>query len=293
MPVKLFAKKLVEEIWGGELIQEEIKEQELMEEEQLPISLPSQISQSSSNSSSTSGDDTFPDEHYGIMDVASAALTSFMEEDDDHFLFPTDQLEEELATANQEMMTATSTTTTTEVQEETDNHTVAESVMSVPSLQTAVTTSTTSSRSTRGERAKRRLQLSPEPALQAEPAATTTTTTSKTTPAASTSTKKKTTAKKKASAKRKVEPLAKQVIPGSGRGARQKMFSWDDRMVQLQDYKDQFGHIVIPTVRRDPYYNLGLWLAAQRSLYRKNSLRKERLGDLRKLGCVGFGGPGG
>jgi len=282
MPVKLFAKKLVEDTWGGELIQEEIKEEEL------PIT--SEISHSSSSSSSACGD-------YGIMDVHSAALTSFMEDDDDHFLFPTDQLEEELATANQEMMmTATVASTTTEVQEETDNHTVAESV---PSLQTAVTTSAKSSRPTRGERAKRGRQLSPEPTLQSEPAATASST-STATPAVAASTsattstsKKKAAAKKKASTKKKVEPLAKQVIPGSGRGARQKMFTWVDRMVQLADYKKTFGHIAIPTVRRDPYYNLGLWLAAQRSLYRKNSLRKERLSDLRELGCVGFGGPGG
>lgn len=81
--------------------------------------------------------------------------------------------------------------------------------------------------------------------------------------------------------------------PAGMRGSRIACFTWADRMVQLQEYKDLFGHLKVPTAKKGKYYTLGAWLAAQKSLYKKGTLKKERLADLRALGCVGFGGPAG
>lgn len=275
VPVVVFAKKLVEQYWGGVLIEDVPKKQN-------NFGIPRRTTV----------------EQYGtpIMDAASAALLG--DDDDDHMLFTTDQLEEDLNGTAHRVTNGSSNHMFQDAQEylpendqfydarqDVDNETTAAD--SIPSLHTAQS----------GRSSKRRRKPSPklrqQPQQQqqrqrqffapADP------------PKPPPKARKKVAPKKKTPAvpKRKIEPLAKQVIPGSGRGARQKMFTWDDRMVQLAEYKEKFGHIAIPTVRRDPYYNLGLWLAAQRSLYRKNSLRKERLNDLRKLGCVGFGGPGG
>lgn len=220
--------------------------------------------------------------------------------DDDPFLFTTDQLEEELNTANNELLL--------------DSHTPTTTADSVPSLQTA-DSGEESGRPKRKRKPSPKAQLVQEeserqqttqhpkqskrrtktiaivePTLSEQP----TKTTSRKPPkqrkpppvkaAASTSTKKR----KKTIFKAKYEPLAPQVHPSRGQN-RQKTFTWADRMVQLADYKSKFGHVAIPTVRRDPYYNLGLWLAAQRSLHRKNNLKKDRLDELRQLGCVGFG----
>ena len=81
--------------------------------------------------------------------------------------------------------------------------------------------------------------------------------------------------------------------PGGMRGNRIACFTWEDRMVQLKEYSDLFGHLKVPTAKKGQYYTLGAWLAAQKSLYKKGTLKTERLADLRSLGCVGFGGPAG
>ncbi|CAB9504714.1 expressed unknown protein [Seminavis robusta] len=94
----------------------------------------------------------------------------------------------------------------------------------------------------------------------------------------------------------KYHPTKKRYKPGPKANpkatyARQKLFTWEDRMEQLTAWKDENGHLKIPTIRGRSDYNLGLWMAAQRSLYKKKTLRKERLVDLRRLGAHGFDGP--
>lgn len=200
--------------------------------------------------------------------------------DDDPFLFTADQLEAELNVADSGVLDTSD-----------EGDTAADSV---PSLQTS--DSGESGRPKRKRKPSTRLQeatqqhqqqtraakpalVAPEPEPATEPPKT-----------ASKQRKPPTKRRKSSTFKKKYEPLAPQVIPSKAN--RQKLFTWSDRMVQLAEYKEKFGHVAIPTVRRDPYYNLGLWLAAQRSLYRKNSLKKERLAELRELGCVGFGSGG-
>jgi Helicase associated domain len=195
--------------------------------------------------------------------------------DDDPFLFTADQLEEELIAANSGVLDTSD-----------GGDTAADSV---PSLQTA--DSNESGRPKRKRKPSTRLQEAnrqqSEQQSKAKPAVVPPEPEPAPAPPKPTPKERKPPAKRRKSVKKKYEPLAPQVIPS--RSNRQKLFTWSDRMVQLADYKEKFGHVAIPTVRRDPYYNLGLWLAAQRSLYRKNSLKKERLNELRELGCVGFG----
>lgn len=290
MPVVEFARKLVEDVWGGELIEEEVlvdnsehkqpKEEQPEQQEAISHSNSNDSHDSSTHNStpiqvvsedySHEEEEEEDDDNHSVMDVASATLQGMGDLDDDHMLFTTDQLEEDLNGAP----VATQTNGIHELDRYEldlgdDGTLTAQTIdSSVPSLATAVTT--TSSKRKR------------KPTTKAL---------STTTAPAPKHTKKAPKRRKKSPVKKHVEPLAPQVHSGSGRGGRHKMFTWADRMVQLADYKKEFGHIAIPTVRRDPYYNLGLWLAAQRSLYRKNSLRKDRLQDLRDLGCLGFGGP--
>lgn len=97
--------------------------------------------------------------------------------------------------------------------------------------------------------------------------------------------------KRKAPSAPRAAPAPKK--PAGMRGNRIACFTWEDRMVQLKEYSDIFGHLKVPTAKKGQYYTLGAWLAAQKSLYKKGTLKKERLADLRRLGCVGFGGPAG
>ncbi|CAB9516929.1 expressed unknown protein [Seminavis robusta] len=73
--------------------------------------------------------------------------------------------------------------------------------------------------------------------------------------------------------------------------ARQKLFTWDDRIEQLTAWKNEHGHLKIPTNLGRPDRSLGLWLAAQRSLYSRDNIRQDRLDELRRLGANGFDGP--
>ncbi|CAB9499486.1 helicase [Seminavis robusta] len=68
-----------------------------------------------------------------------------------------------------------------------------------------------------------------------------------------------------------------------------KLYTWEDRLVQLEDWKKEHGHLNIP--RKQQNYDLGAWLLAQRSLYLRGIIRKERLADLHRLGVPGFGIP--
>ena len=70
-------------------------------------------------------------------------------------------------------------------------------------------------------------------------------------------------------------------------------FTWDERMEQLQAHRDLHGHNEVPTTKyNNPHKELGQWLAAQRSLYKYGKMKKERVMDLRRLGCSSFGGGG-
>ncbi|CAB9506371.1 Probable chromatin-remodeling complex ATPase chain [Seminavis robusta] len=60
------------------------------------------------------------------------------------------------------------------------------------------------------------------------------------------------------------------------------------RITQLKKWKKAHGHLKVPVVRGSA--DLGAWMAAQRSLYRKGTLHEARLADLRRLGASGFGG---
>ena len=73
------------------------------------------------------------------------------------------------------------------------------------------------------------------------------------------------------------------------RKQRQNMFTFEDRILQLQKYKNIHGHADVPAIKKSPDYNLGLWLAAQRSLYKSNKMKPDRLDELRRLSCAGFG----
>lgn len=82
--------------------------------------------------------------------------------------------------------------------------------------------------------------------------------------------------------------------PGKGRSQpRSGCFTFEDRQVQMKEFFEIHGHLKVPTAKQGIYYNLGAWLAAQKSLYRKGGLKSDRLKVLRELGCVGFGGPAG
>ena len=247
--------------------------------------------------------------------------------DDDPFLFSADQLEEELNTANSELFLNANEVSLEEDRESTEGDSVP-SLETTDSESSGrgkrkrkptakaqqqqeqqhhqddeddewfepqpqpKTKASSRSRSRSKSKAKKPEPVSivvpedstPAPELVPTPASSSSTSTSKSTK------ERKPPAKRRRNSglNKKYEPLAPQVIPS--RANRAKLFTWADRMVQLAEYKAKFGHVAIPTVRRDPYYNLGLWLAAQRSLYRKNTLKKERLTELRELGCVGFGG---
>jgi len=70
--------------------------------------------------------------------------------------------------------------------------------------------------------------------------------------------------------------------------------AWPERLNQLREFKKQYGHMQISTSKtNNPWMNLGSWLAAQKSLYKKAQLKEDRLKILQDLGCIGFGGPAG
>jgi len=71
-------------------------------------------------------------------------------------------------------------------------------------------------------------------------------------------------------------------------GFRRRHTKFQDRVEQLKAFKNLRGHAHVTTEKGSPSRALGIWLAHQRSYFKKGKLRRERLEILRGLNCPGF-----
>ena len=58
--------------------------------------------------------------------------------------------------------------------------------------------------------------------------------------------------------------------------ANPKTVSWQERIAQLTSFKLKYGLLEIPTSRLNPDFKLGGWLAAQRSLQKRENEQRTR-----------------
>lgn len=71
-------------------------------------------------------------------------------------------------------------------------------------------------------------------------------------------------------------------VEGTGT-PRQKEETWNARLEQIKQYKDEHGHCNVPgTFAKDPV--LGRWVGTQRTSYRRGQMRKDRVDALEALG---------
>ena len=228
MPVITFARKLVEEVWGGHLTEEEILKKQATPADDDTDALMNSSPADHLQRSASGNDNRIHTRHDDD------------EEEDEHMLFTTDQLEADASggpsyhrrreyyhegsaqasgarrrRASQKFMDALEDEEALQEEYRWGAHRLDgdefydahESVQdSMPSLHTAVS-SVSRARSVYGK--KKRKKRGPN---------------------------------KKAAPKK-----------ASMRGNRQGCFTWQDRMVQLQDYKDIHGHLRVPTAKKGVY----------------------------------------
>ncbi|CAB9509472.1 expressed unknown protein [Seminavis robusta] len=65
--------------------------------------------------------------------------------------------------------------------------------------------------------------------------------------------------------------------------------SWDQSFLELEAFKERFGHCDVKMIGSSPFGLLGKWLASQRSRHKLGQLPEDKVKRLRSLGCADFG----
>jgi hypothetical protein len=89
--------------------------------------------------------------------------------------------------------------------------------------------------------------------------------------------------------KKKLNTSPKPQAKTSKRGQNAEWLTFEERMAQLQDFKDRNGHVYPPVSKLKPDGDLGQWLSSKRSQHKKGDVKPHQLKALRRFGCIGFG----